>query len=168
MGLTLHYSLASEAERPEDARALVEKLRNRARDLPFAEVGEIIELQGEPELSADNLDHDDPNRWMKIQARYFLQYEIDGKESYDLISPEHLIAFTIDPGDGCEPANFGLCRYPTTIIDNGRQVRTKLVGWRWRSFSKTQYASNPDCGGLPNFLRCRVGLVKLLDYAREL
>jgi len=44
-----------------------------------------------------------------------------------------------------------------------RKVRTGLSGWRWSSFCKTQYASNPDCGGIPNFLRCHVGVVTLLD-----
>ncbi len=82
--------------------------------------------------------------------------------------PHHLIAFTIRPGDGCEAANFGLCQYPKTILDNGRRIRTKVSGWRWWSFCKTQYASNPACGGLPNFLRCHIGLVRLLDYANEI
>lgn len=56
MGLTISYTLASEAERPEDARALIEKLRNRARDLPFAEVGEIIEITGHPAYDPNHLD----------------------------------------------------------------------------------------------------------------
>src|SRR5207248_2323522 len=37
----------------------------------------------------------------------------------------------------------------------------------WASFCKTQYASNPACGGLENFLRCHLGVVKLLDFARR-
>jgi hypothetical protein len=44
-----------------------------------------------------------------------------------------------------------------------RRVRTGLGGWRWSSFTKTQYASDPRCGGIPNFLRCHVGVVTLLD-----
>lgn len=45
-----------------------------------------------------------------------------------------------------------------------RTVKTKLgSGWRFASFCKTQYASNPECGGIPNFLRCHVGLITLLD-----
>jgi hypothetical protein len=167
MGLTIHYTLASEAERPQDARALIEKLRNRARDLPFAEVGEIVELQGKP-ADLNNANLDDPLRWLKVQACQILMYKVKGDEYWARVPPTHLIGFTIQPGDGCEPANFGLCRYPKSVIDNGKRVRTKLAGWRWRSFCKTQYASNPDCGGLPNFLRCHVGLVKLLDYAAEI
>jgi len=168
MGLTISYTLASEAERPEDARVLIEKLRTRARDLPFAEVGEIIELSGTPAFDPESPDREDPFRWLKIQACHLLKYKFKGEEYWARVPPDHLIAFTIYPGDGCEPANFGLCRYPKSIQDDGRRVRTKLDGWRWWSFCKTQYASNPDCGGLPNFLRCHVGLTKLLDYAAEL
>ena len=31
-----------------------------------------------------------------------------------------------------------------------------------------QYASNPDCGGVENFLRCHLAVVKLLDHAATL
>src|SRR5688572_2241557 len=163
MGLTISYTLSSDAATAEDARAVVEKLRNRALDLPFAEVGEVIELRGQPAYDPPNLDRDDPHKWMKTQACHLLRYKIRRDEHWAQVPPEHLIAFTVDPGDGCEPANFGLCRYPKTVLDNGRRVTTNLDGWHWWSFCKTQYASNPACGGLPNFLRCHVGLVRLLD-----
>ncbi|MGE5608784.1 MAG: hypothetical protein ACM359_06000 [Bacillota bacterium] len=82
--------------------------------------------------------------------------------------PQHLIAFSIDPGDGCEQANIGLCRYPKTVGIDGQEISTGLNGWCWSSFCKTQYASNPACGGIDNFLRCHLGLVQLLDHADEL
>ncbi len=44
-----------------------------------------------------------------------------------------------------------------------RTIRTRLSGWRWQSFCKTQYASDSTYGGLANFLRCHVSLVTLLD-----
>ena len=44
-----------------------------------------------------------------------------------------------------------------------RLLKVKLGGWRYRSFCKTQYASNPACGGLPNFIRCHVSLICLLE-----
>lgn len=168
MGLTISYTLTSDAASAEDARALVEQLRNRARDLPFAEVGEIIPLQGQPAYDPQNLDRDDPHKWLKTQACHLLRYKIGRDEAWAQVPPENLIAFTVRPGDGCEPANFGLCRFPTTIPHNGRQVPTQLDGWHWWSFCKTQYASNPACGGLPNFLRSHVGLVRLLDHAAEI
>lgn len=168
MGLTVHYSLASSADTADHVRALIEKLRDRARDLPFAEVSDIIELQGNPAYDPQNLDRDDPHRWLKIQACHLLEYTYQGEKYGQHVPPTHMIAFTVHPGDGCEAANFGLCEYPRTILSNGRRIRTKLKDWNWSSFCKTQYASNPDCGGLENFLRCHVGLVRLLDHAAEL
>ncbi|MGH7970950.1 MAG: hypothetical protein ACREIC_19695 [Limisphaerales bacterium] len=84
------------------------------------------------------------------------------------VRPERLIAFGTWPGQGCEEANFGLCRFPETVQTDAGPVATKLTGWRWGSFCKTQYASNPDCGGLPNFLRCHLSVIALLDKAKEL
>ena len=47
-------------------------------------------------------------------------------------------------------------------------MATSLRGWSWKSFSKTQYASNPECGGVENFLRCHLTVVSLLDHAAKL
>ena len=49
-----------------------------------------------------------------------------------------------------------------------RKVKTRLTGWRWSSFCKTQYASDPRCGGVANFLRCHISVVTLLDRIAEL
>ena len=49
-----------------------------------------------------------------------------------------------------------------------RTLKTGLSGWRWGSFCKTQYASDPACGGLPNFLRCHISLITLLDRIGKL
>lgn len=85
------------------------------------------------------------------------------------VLPQHVIAFETLPGDGCEQANFGLCRYPSEASHPEFGTRkTKLAGWSWRSFCKTHYASDPRCGGLPNFLRCHLGVVALLDEAKRL
>jgi hypothetical protein len=84
------------------------------------------------------------------------------------VSPTRLIAFSTWPGEGCEEANFGLCQYPATIEHQGKRIRTKFTGWRWHSFCKTQYASDPNCGGVENFLRCHLSVVALLDRAKEL
>ena len=49
-----------------------------------------------------------------------------------------------------------------------RTVPTKLTGWHWGSFCKTQYASDPTCGGIPNFLRCHISVITLLDRMAKL
>jgi len=168
MGLTIHYTLTSDVKRPEDAVALLEKLRLRAADLPFKLVGDVIELHGTPAYDPDHLDRSDALTWLKIQACQPQKLERDGEEVWTSITPNDLIAFPLFPGDGCEMANFGLCRYPETFLDKARLRPSDGDGWRWSSFCKTQYASNPDSGGLPNFLRCHQGLVTLLDYAAEI
>jgi hypothetical protein len=47
-------------------------------------------------------------------------------------------------------------------------LATGLSGWLWQSFCKTQYASNPDDGGMANFVRCHVTVVRLLDCAKKM
>jgi hypothetical protein len=49
-----------------------------------------------------------------------------------------------------------------------RSIRTRLEGWRWSSFCKTQYASNPDCGGVANFVRCHISVITLLERMARL
>ena len=49
-----------------------------------------------------------------------------------------------------------------------RKVPTKLTSWQWESFCKTQYASDPTCGGIPNFLRCHISVITLLDRMAKL
>jgi hypothetical protein len=165
MGLTIHYQLRSIARSAEDARELVEQLRQRAMDLPFKEVREVLDLSG-PACDYEQRGKGDPNRWLLLQGH---QVIIHGEYSYHL-APKRLIAFSTWPGEGSEAANFGLCRYPRTVEGyDGKKVTTGLPsGWSWQSFCKTQYASNPDLGGIDGFLRCHLTVVKLLDHAQAL
>jgi hypothetical protein len=89
------------------------------------------------------------------------------------VKPQRVVAFSTWPGEGSEEANFGLAVFPKTIEVEDRsrwphrtkRVRTGLGDWSWGSFCKTQYASNPECGGVENFLQCHLAVVKLLDHA---
>jgi hypothetical protein len=173
MGLTIHYELATTGDEAH-SRKLVQQLRQAALDLPFAHVGEIVEFQGDQcdwKQRADN----DPYRWLLIQTRTDIALPLTPAErrrgvrrAMDVL-PKRLIAFETEPGDGCEPANFGLCQFPGDVshAEFGK-LKTKLKGWSWHSYCKTQYASDPRCGGLPNFLRCHLGVVALLDEAEKL
>jgi hypothetical protein len=182
MGLTIHYSLASSARSPGRVRELLGQLRSRALDLPLERVSELVELSG-AECDLDALPRDHPHRWLLIQAGQYVDCTARGGGTYSLrVMPTHVIAFETVPGPGCEPANFGLCRYPATVsfqeeeqyvcgqgfVRPRRRLRTGLDGWRWSSFCKTQYASHPDCGGVENFLRCHLVVIKLLDIAQSL
>ncbi len=170
MGLTIHYRLGAEGIGEDQARQHVEQLHRRATELPFAKVLPIVEFSPDPNDDA-SIDRESPHAWLLIQAERHVQMG----DRYHSVPPTQVIAFTTLPGEGCESANFGLCRYPTSIVigetdDDGPQQRvpTKLRGWSWASFCKTQYASNPQCGGLENFLRCHLGVIGMLDCAKEL
>jgi hypothetical protein len=173
MGLTIHYQLATTGDEAH-ARKLVQQLRQAALDLPFDHVGEIAEFRGD-ECSWKQRADDDPYRWLLIQADTRIALPVKPEEKRRGISrsmsvlPLHVIAFETEPGDGCEPANFGLCQFPRAVShpEFGKR-KTKLKGWSWDSFCKTHYASDPRCGGLPNFLRCHLGVVALLDEAKKL
>jgi hypothetical protein len=86
-----------------------------------------------------------------------------------------MVGFSMEPGPGCEPINLFICRYPLTAEERneGRNAThclrlTNASGWRGHAFCKTQYASDPECGGLPNFLRCHLLVVAVLDKAKAL
>jgi hypothetical protein len=159
MGLTIHYGLKTEQTDADAVRSIVQRMHQLARQLPFQEVGEVLEFQGD-ECGFE--DRNDPHRWLKIQAGPYL----DEAVGHFKVTPLHILAFTAIPGGGSEPANIGLCRCPE-FVDVERpvkkRVRTKLTGWRWHSFCKTQYASDPSVGGAPNFVRCHLSVISLLD-----
>jgi hypothetical protein len=197
MGLTISYKLNFSGN---NSRELVENIRQLALDLPFEDVGEIVEMQGDEcnvearrnELYGESL------FWLMIQASRYIQFPWNSGISI-CIDPVHLIAFSIFPGGGCEAANFGLCLYPdviqaTYMVEDDKRfqtnyefdrfklgnrklrrksgdkidIRTRLGGWSWRSFCKTQYASDPAYGGVVNFLRCHISVIALLDRIRLL
>lgn len=167
MGLTIHYSLLADVGTVEKARELVERLHRNALDLPFQEVGAIADYRAD-EANPSGVVRDHPHPWLLIADE---GSAARGEERFRVM-PEHVITFSTQPGEGSEPANFGLCTYPSTIQfeESGRmrQIQTGFTGWSWRSFSKTQFASNPAYGGVENFLRCHLAIVKLLDHAAEL
>jgi hypothetical protein len=168
MGLTIHYSLKSNGKE-RFVRAKLEKLRQIALDLPFSMVSDMIDLQGD-QADFNKLGDDDPNRWMLIQASQSVTDPLDERFSYSL-APSHVIAFETVPGDGSEPANFGLCLYPKTMEVGDirtRTIPTGLKGWTWRSFCKTQYANDPACGGVKNFLKCHLLVIRMIDEAKKL
>ena len=66
-----------------------------------------------------------------------------------------------------------LAKYPKTIETTDRQtgkrkrIRTGLADWSGRGFCKTQYACDPRCGGVPNFLRAHLSVCRMLDHAKD-
>lgn len=162
MGLTIHYTLRADTTVPAKARQLVKQLYQRASDIPFQSVGEVVEYHGR-DADFNQRANYDSDRWLLIHACQYVHVH-----PYP-IPPRHLIAFSTDPGDGSEKAFFGLARYPD-IIDtgNGDRISTGLAGWSWHSACMTQYSNAPAFGGTKNFLRAHLSIVQLLDEANGL
>jgi hypothetical protein len=219
MGLTIHYTLKSKAD-AQQVEQTVHKMRQLALDLPFEQVGDIVNLAGgECDTEARRKELQNGNEkneslfWLLIQSGQSVQCPWNKRISRT-VNPTRIIAFNTWPGPGSEPANLGLCLYPAEIeweyaveddqrfqsapkegfgwhrfdwrkwdrhcnrthaftrspaaYTEMRNVPTTLAGWYWRSFCKTQYASDPTCGGIPNFLRCHISVVTLLDRMAKL
>jgi hypothetical protein len=173
MGLTIHYSLKARGSDVQ-ARKLIHALHQTAQDLPFKELGPVVELAGD-QCDFNRRDKEDPLRWLLIQAEDDVEIPPQGGamrgqgwQSYQRVQPLRLIAFTTWPGEGCEQSNFGLCKFPAVVETEAGPVKTKLSGWRWSSFCKTQYSSDPNSGGVPNFLQCHLTVIAMLDKAKEL
>jgi hypothetical protein len=168
MGLTIHWHFQGPKTKTE-AKAVVEKLRQRAMDLPFESVGEIVQFKGKDAQFSQN--PDEPFRWLKIQARETV-WSKDGRMGWDCPAQE-IIGFQILVAPGSEPMEVFLATYPKTIMvkdDWGRRkrLRTNRHDWSGGAFCKTQYASSPDCGGVANFLRAHLSVIRMLDHAKEL
>lgn len=174
MGLTIHYKLKAKGTETL-AGKLVEQLHQKARDLPFKEVGNVVDLT-DSECDFNQRGRADPLRWLICQSSGNVQLKnnrparkSEKPDAWISVAPKRIIAFNAWPGDGCEESNFGLCQYPAEINHpNLGLLKTKLAGWRWRGNCKTQYASDPKCGGAQNFLRCHFTVIAMLDKAKEL
>lgn len=162
MGLTIHYRLTTPLAKPKDLHRLVESLHQFALDLPFEEVGELTQWSAREDAT------DDTDNWLKDQTTAF----VDDNDCQYPVLPLHVIAFSTWPGNGCQPANFGFCLYPSFIYldsqsSSGRRLATKRMGWQWSSSCTTQYASDPKHGGIDHFLRCHLCVVKMLDCIKQ-
>jgi hypothetical protein len=153
MGLTIHYELSAPTANLTEAKRLVASLRQRCLDLPFKEIGAVVDLTGEdcdPKSAPKEL------KWLLTQAQGRKMRETPQGTELLSIPPKRVIAFSTRPGEGCEPANFGLCKHP------GQR------GWKWASFCKTQFANDPRLGGAVNFLHCHLCVIAALDAARDI
>jgi len=146
MGLTIHYDLRFGAAKTLVVSRLIKRLHAAARDLPFDQVEPIVEFQLSPNVSPP-----------QFPCGLF---HADGHAPVGRSGIERplksLAAFRVLPGPGCESAEFGLARF------------TRQRSWSWHAFCKTQYASDTRAGGVENFLRCHLSVVRLLDRAGQL
>lgn len=192
MGLTIHHSQQTEGELGiRDVSRLLEQVRQRAMDLPFHKVDDkLFDLSGdECDIAKMTPEQrkglDDCISW--VLTGVYGSYEIARRE-YQLgpnsksvsiqsidYPPKRVLGFSVLVAPGCEPLNFWLAQYPKTVRYElkafpwrNRTYRTGKVGWSGRGFCKTQYASDPECGGLQNFLRAHISVITLLEFAQSL
>jgi hypothetical protein len=156
MGLAISYKLRLSATTVDLIRAKIVALHAIAKEYSFAWIGEIVELEGDA-CKLDMEDRHDPLDFMKIHAAKLLNVTSNGNFNYQY--PNHLIAFEASPGEGCQTTTFGLALHRDFDTNND---------WSLTSFCKTQYASNPEYGGLENFLQCHLKVVAMLDAAQNL
>lgn len=195
MGLTIHYSLSLPQETGiREVKAKLEQLRQRCLDLPVESVSEMRDTKALDIEAMRDLPEDHPDKewfWWSIQSGTSASWQYTrgvkphpvsdderGNHSRSVRS-KRTIGFRIWPGKGCEEANVGLNDNPKTVAVayqdtwNGPDKHTRIPTgepgrWHWRSFCKTQYANDPRCGGLENFLRCHLAVVAMLDAATEI
>ena len=169
MGLTIHWRLQGPKTKAE-AKTIIERMRQRALDLPFESVSDIVHFKGK-EAQFDN---DPPTvsiRWLKIMAGQTV-WSKDGRTGWDCPARE-ILGFQVIVAPGSEWMEIYLAAYPKTMIveedwGSGGAFPPTCPRGSGRGFCKTQYASNADCGGVPNFLRAHLSVCRLLDHAKKL
>lgn len=147
MGLTIHYSLRLATRSAAVAERTVRELHAAATRLAqrrgLGEVDPVIPL-AEAAMHA--------RRYVLVRRRHHL-------DSID-VEPAAGWCFTVDIGEGCEPATFGLGLYPAFVADGARRRRTGFGGaWTFGAFCKTQYAS---CRGAEHLVRCHAAVIDLI------
>lgn len=124
MGLTINYTLKLRERHALRAAKLLEKLRQKALDLPFESVmQEVIHLT--PEVCSPGLEHyrasdgaeqrseeDQGIFWLLLGCSYHGLKPPWGKkrDTYLSVDPVEAYVFQTWPGHGCETAMFGLAR----------------------------------------------------------
>lgn len=170
MGLSLGYEMRATVA-TEQARDLVRQMHAAALDLPFDEVGDIQEWRTDDDVAEE--DRPAVQLLRILGAQYGEKRMGDGEDRWVDIPPKHVIAFSITPAAGSETAVFGLAAHPAVVEFPYRGethlIETGFAGqYLWTQACKTQYAGLQQNGGVENFLKAHLSLVKLLDRIAKL
>ena len=149
MGLTVHWQFQGPKTKAE-AKGILEKLRQRAMDLPFVRVGELVEFKGKKAQFSQ--ERDEPFRWLKIQARETI-WSDNGRIGWNCPAKE-IVGFQVLVAPGSEPMDVFLATYPKSILvtdDWGRRkrLRTDRHDWSGAAFTKTQYLEIRSAAAFP-------------------
>lgn len=128
MGLTVHWDWHGPKSGSE-AESIIEKMRQRALDLPFESVSEIVSFKGES-VQFDPERRDDEFGWLKVQSRQTV-WNKDRTVGWDCV-PTEIIGFQIDVAPGSEPME--------VIRSSSRQSRpTDVCKTGFHRFKKWQH-----------------------------
>jgi hypothetical protein len=150
MGLTIHYEL-SVTQRLSSAvvRELAERTALYARKIGCAEVGEVMRATDDEK-----------------SAPLFFHVGKPEDSRFGHVAPKRGWLVEVWPGEGCESATFGLCKYPSLVPFRAGSVSTGVeYPWQLKGFCKTQYAGEH---GWEHFLKCHKQIISLLDFWRQL
>jgi len=149
MGLTIHYKLtAREDISSTAARELVECAAHQAKEIGFAEVGAV--LQVEPDFPFTSL---------------FVRASGEEDSIHDVPAQTGWLVSAC-PGDGCESMLLSLCQYPREILFRGKPLATGFAGgWQFQGHCKTQFAAEH---GWEHFLHCHRAVIQILDFWKQL
>jgi len=166
VGLHICYELALPARTPRaDALSLLGELRSRSQRIAFDGVTEIRGFAGaECETVPGQESWNDP--WVLLRVAALARARRESDQDHDLlVAPDYADGFLVLPGQRCEPAAFGFSHAPGEVRVDGQVLPIRHPGWHWHYCCKTQYASVVSDAHL---LRCHLGLIGVLDSAREL
>jgi len=185
MGLSLYYRFKAKVA-ADAARTLVRRLHAAARKLPFDDVSAIMEHN--PPEGKYVFEKCEVDLRLTPGDRFLSRKRADGKVEHVEVPAIHSIWFDVNH-PGSETATFGLATHPPVVIHREDIIRTasdgieetllgqgptvefptRLRGWySWSHCVKTQYASNPRCGGVDNFLRVHTSIFRMIDEAKRL
>jgi hypothetical protein len=154
MGLTVHFKLIAPPDTDAArAREFVHAMYRRAQG--FKQRGRVDDV-----LPIG--DDEEALRWATQYKSVPHPWRPGCKTGIEIRAEEGCL-FPVAVGEDCEPIWLGLCRYPKTVLLEGRRYRTNLNDWRYHGFSKTQYAS---LHGWEHFRRCHTAVTDLLAGMR--
>lgn len=194
MGLTIHFTLRLPATfSPDEAAAAMAALRQRCRAMPMQAMSRVVTLDADRIRHVYAERSRSAWRWAVIQHERSVCYQHDhrgiprklapGAQAslaiHARVQPLTLMGFSCQPGEGSEPINAFIGSYPASILaecqgdqhgyrsGSRRLMLDAPLRWVGSAFTKTQYASIPENGGVTNFLRCHLLVIALLDAARS-
>jgi hypothetical protein len=150
MGLTIHYKLSvTKNLLVAVVRELTQRTAHYARKIGCAEVGEVMRATDDEK-----------------SAPLFFHVGKPEDGCFGHVAPKRGWLVEVWPGEGCESAIFGLCKYPSLVPFRAGSVSTGVeYPWQLKGFCKTQYAGEH---GWEHFLKCHRQIISLLDFWQQL